>query len=119
MTLTAGSLIVSTPLFILNWWIADGQVPKTLPAQEMYAIVYLGIFGSAVGFSLYFFLLKHITVRALALITLITPVVALWLGVQFNEESVTLGTFIGTAVILSSLILSQWRKPITPNFKHK
>lgn len=108
MTITSGSLIVSIPLFVLNWALADGALPSTLPLRDISAIVYLGIFGSAIGFSLYFYLLKHITVRAVALITLLTPVIALWLGVQLNHEHISLATVAGTAIILSSLLVSQW-----------
>ncbi len=108
MTITAGGLLVSVPLFILNWVLADGQLPGELPLRDVSAIVYLGVFGSAIGFTLYFYLLKHITVRAVALITLITPVVALWLGVNFNGEHITTATVVGTTVILASLVVSQW-----------
>lgn len=112
MAITAGGLIVSTPLFLLSWWMGDGELPATLSSQNSGSIVYLGILGSAIGFSMYFYLLKHISVRAVALITLLTPVIALWLGQSLNGETITSHTFLGTAVILSGLAISQfWQKP--------
>lgn len=112
ITITAGGLMIATPLFLISWWIGDGSMPLDMNWHNMGPITYLGIFGSALGFSMYFFLLKHITVRAVALITLLTPVVALWLGQTLNQEAISSNTFIGTAVILSGLAISQFgQKP--------
>ena len=108
MSMTAGGLMVATPLFLITWGLIDGQVPTAINQQNLGAIVYLGIFGSALGFSLYFFLLKNISVQALALITLLTPVLALWWGKTLNNEMLTPHSIVGTAIILLGLALSQW-----------
>lgn len=108
--MTAGGLMIATPLFLVHWWLVDGQLPSAVNGYNLGSIMYLGVFGSAIGFSLYFYLLKNVSVRALALITLLTPLLALWLGRTFNHEPVSSYTLAGTIVILAGLSLSQWGK---------
>ena len=57
---TVGTLAVSLPLFALLWLLTDGQLPAMVPPRSGAAIVYLGIFGSVIGFTLYYLSLIHI-----------------------------------------------------------
>lgn len=106
---TAGSLGVSLPLFALLWWLTDGSMPSTVPARASLAIVYLGVFGSVLGFALYYYVIKHMETARVSLITLVTPVSALWLGSLFNGEQVGMRVWLGTGLILLGLAVHQWR----------
>ncbi|OYY95289.1 MAG: EamA family transporter [Hydrogenophilales bacterium 28-61-23] len=106
---TTGTLAVSLPLFGLVWWLSDGQVPSDLPARSSAAIVYLGVFGSVLGFALYYYVIKHMEAGKVSLITLITPVLALLLGSLLNGEDVSARVWLGTACIGLGLTLHQWR----------
>jgi drug/metabolite transporter (DMT)-like permease len=64
----------------MAWWLTDGHVPAAIPARAEVAIVYLGVFGSVLGFALYYYVIKHMGTGKVSLITLITPVIALLLG---------------------------------------
>jgi drug/metabolite transporter (DMT)-like permease len=105
---TAGSLAVSLPLFGLVWWLMDGRIPAALPVKTEAAIVYLGVFGSVLGFALYYYVIKHMEAGRVSLITLVTPVLALLLGSLLNDEVVSLRVWIGTAGIGLGLSLHQW-----------
>lgn len=105
---TVGTLAVSLPLFGLVWLLADGQAPAMPPPRSGAAILYLGIFGSVVGFALYYYVIKHLEASKVALITLITPVFALLLGKMLNGEAVSLRVAAGTAIILLGLAAHQW-----------
>lgn len=105
---TVGTLGVSLPLFGALWWLADGTPPGELPTRSLAAIVYLGVFGSVLGFALYYYVLKHLEASRVALITLITPVVALLLGHLLNGETIGLRLWLGTGLILGGLFLHQW-----------
>jgi drug/metabolite transporter (DMT)-like permease len=104
---TAGILAVSLPLFGLVWWLTDGHVPVAMPARTGAAIVYLGVFGSVLGFALYYYVVKHLETGKVALITLVTPVMALLLGSLLNGESVGARVWAGTALIGVGLSLHQ------------
>ena len=106
---TAGTLAVSLPLFGLAWWLSDGHLPAQVPARAGAAIVYLGVFGSVLGFALYYYVIKHMETGKVALITLVTPVIALLLGSLLNGEVVSVRVWLGAALIGLGLSLHQWR----------
>src|SRR5574340_866234 len=97
---TLGSLVVSLPLFCATWWLADGSLPAAWPERSLAATAYLGAFGSVIGFALYYYMIKHMEAGNIALITLITPVLALLLGHGLNGEEVLPQVWLGTASII-------------------
>lgn len=104
----AGSLLVATPLFALAWWLGGAGVPAQATPRAMAAILYLGVFGSVLGFALYYYVIKHTEAARVALINLVTPVLALLLGSALNGEEVTLRVWLGTGLICLGLSLHQW-----------
>ena len=107
---TVGALAVALPLFALVWWwSADARVPAAVPPRAGAAIVYLGVFGSVVGFALYYYVIKHMETGKVALITLVTPVLALLLGSALNGEHVGVRVWLGTLLIGLALSVHQWR----------
>jgi len=108
LAMTCGTLAVSLPLFLLAWFVLDGHVPQGAPQQSIAATLYLGVFGSVLGFALYYYLIKHMDTARVALITLITPVMALLLGHTLNDEAILPQVWLGTASIVLGLGLHQW-----------
>lgn len=108
VAINLGTLLFALPLFALTWLVSDGQVPTAVPTRALIAIAYLGLFGSVVGFVMYFYMIKHMEAGRVALITLITPLIALLLGHTFNSEAVPFNVWLGTAGILTGLSLHQW-----------
>jgi len=105
---TLGSLLVALPLFLASWWMNDGHWPAALPQRAFMATLYLGVFGSVLGFAMYFYMVKHMEAGHIALITLITPVMALLLGHSLNHEAVLPQVWVGTASIVLGLCLHRW-----------
>ena len=105
---TAGTLLVAMPLFTLTWWLADGRLPETVDQRAGGAIVYLGVFGSVLGFALYYYVIKHLEAAKVSLITLVTPVMALLLGNALNGEAIELRVWLGAGLITLGLTLHQW-----------
>ena len=108
LAMTCGTLTVSLPLFLVAWFLLDGRLPHEAPEQAVAATLYLGVFGSVLGFALYYYLIKHMDTARVALITLITPVMALLLGHALNDETVLPQVWLGTASILLGLGLHQF-----------
>jgi len=110
LAITTGSLGVATPLFVLAWLIADAaQLPPDTTLRAGAAIVYLGVLGSVVGFTLYYYVIKHLDAGRVALVTLVTPVTALLLGQTLNAESIPAGGWAGIALIGAGLLLYEWQ----------
>ncbi|MDZ7596315.1 MAG: DMT family transporter [Thiobacillus sp.] len=110
LAITTGSLGVAVPLFVLAWGVADAaRVPPDISARAGAAIVYLGVLGSVVGFTLYYYMIKHLDAGRIALITLVTPVTALLLGQTLNAERIPASGWAGIALIGAGLLLYEWQ----------
>jgi drug/metabolite transporter (DMT)-like permease len=105
---TLGSLAVALPLFFLSWWLGGAHWPHGMPERAMAATVYLGVVGSVLGFVLYFYMIKHMEAGRIALITLVTPVLALLLGSSLNHEVVLPRVWLGAAAIMLGLAVHRW-----------
>ena len=105
---TTGSMLLAVPLFILSWLFSDGRLPAALPAHALWSIVYLGVVGSVLGFVLYYYVLRQVQASRVALIALMTPVVALILGQWLNEEIIGTREWLGTLIILAGLAVFEW-----------
>lgn len=108
LVVTNGALLVSTPLYLVTWWVFDGELPENLPEKSLLSILYLGIFGSVLGFILYYYSLKRLQAGTMALITLITPVTALVLGSQINHEKLDVYIWAGALSVIFALLVYQW-----------
>ena len=109
MAVTSGALMIVAPLFLLCWAIFDGTLPLSVTPRAGWSIIYLGVFGSVLGFNFYFYVIKRMEAGQIALITLITPVSALLLGQFLNGEKIQSGIWIGAACVLFGLLAHQWQ----------
>ncbi len=110
LAITTGSLGVATPLFVLAWLMADAaRLPPGTTLRASAAIVYLGVLGSVVGFTLYYYVIKHLDAGRVALIMLVTPVAALLLGQTLNAEFIPAHGWAGIALIGMGLLLYEWQ----------
>jgi drug/metabolite transporter (DMT)-like permease len=103
-----GGLLLALPAYLLTWGIADGHWPGTLTPASLAAIIYLGVIATTVGFALYYYLLTHLPATRVALITLVSPLLALMLGHIVNHEPLTMKIMAGTLLILSALIIHEF-----------
>jgi len=98
MALGAITLLI-TSMFIENWKTIHFDLSTVL------AILYLAVFGSAVAFAIYFYLLKHISVILLSVTSFINPLIAIASGVLVLDEKFPPGAVVGTIMILSGVLL--------------
>ncbi len=113
IVMTSGGLALAAPLFLVTWLVIDGSMPAVVENRTIGAIGYLALFGSVLGFALYFYVLRHVQATQVALITLITPVIALSLGNMLNGEPLTSEVITGSVLILSGLALFQMSGRVT------
>ncbi len=107
----AGTLLVAVPAYLLTWWCVEGTWPADVPLRSVASIVYLGVVATTIGFSLYFYILKSLTATQVALIALLTPVIALGAGYWLNHEPLTPRVVAGTGLILLGLLLHELKPP--------
>ncbi|QKT02679.1 DMT family transporter [Ectothiorhodospiraceae bacterium 2226] len=115
---TGGGLLLAAPLFALTWLASGAAWPAALPNRAAWSIVYLALAGSVLGFVLFYFLLQRLESGRVAVIALLTPVLALLLGRLANDEPVQLQVWSGALLIVGGLALHFWgrapRGAVTP-----
>ena len=80
--------------------------------QSMGALLYLALFGSALAFGVYYWLLKKMEATKLSLIAFITPVVALFLGWLVLDERITWRLTLGALGVIIGVWLVNRKPPL-------
>lgn len=83
----------------IAWWVESDRT-VTFNGPSTVALFYLALVGSALPFTLYFWLLKHQTATSMSLINYVTPVIAVAVGTVFLDEPFTVRIVIGAALVI-------------------
>lgn len=120
LSITVGSLLVSWPVYVLAWFVFDGNLDvSTWQPRSIWAVVYMGVFASLLGFLAYFYILKRLEASKVALTTMLTPLVSLVLGVLFNDEYFSLSIVIGGSLIIVGLGLFLFGHKFSASFERR
>lgn len=109
MQITTGSLILALPCFIVSVLIQEPELDFNFTEKAWKAIVYLGLIGTGVGFTAYYYLLKHVSASQISLITLITPISALSVGSWLNNEPLLPEVWMGAALVCVGLLMYEFK----------
>jgi len=90
-------------LLLLSVFLDDYSELKTVTAPSIWALVYLIVFGSIVGYSCFVYALKHLPIGVSSLYAYINPFIAILLGYFFLQEPLTGMTFLALAAALSGV----------------
>jgi drug/metabolite transporter (DMT)-like permease len=96
-TLMAGAVLGVASLAI------EGNRPTVWTPQVIWAILFLSVLSSAVGFFLYYWLLMQIEPHVLQTRYLIMPIIAMIDGYLFLHEEISWNMLLGAAAVLGSL----------------
>ena len=103
MGMLIGSLLLVAMAGLRGEW--SEPFPLTLPVVA--SIGYLAVFGSIVTFLIYYRLLKQLSATLMAMVALITPPIAVVLGLVFKGERLGVVTMTGGALVLLGVFLFQ------------
>ncbi len=104
---TTGVLLLAAPLFGLSWFIFDGVLPTFVDSRSLTGVLYLSFAGTLLGGTLFYYVLRNCHVSSVGLITFITPVTALFIGVLLDGERISPATVVGCVLIIVSLAIYQ------------
>lgn len=90
-------------LLPLSFFLDDYSELKTVTAPSIWALVYLIVFGSVIGYSCFVYALKHLPIGVSSLYAYINPFIAILLGFFFLQEPLTGLTFVALAAALSGV----------------
>ncbi|HEX7720600.1 MAG TPA: EamA family transporter [Pyrinomonadaceae bacterium] len=102
--LAAGQMIFGFPPLLIIGIATEGNPFRfhwTMTA--VVSLAYLVVVGSVIAFALYYWLVRHMEVTKTMLIALVTPVVAVLLGMIVLHEKLNWRLFVGAACIISGI----------------
>lgn len=102
-----GSMLFALPGLILCWLLMDAHNTIDISRTSLWALGYLAIIGSVAGFVAFYHILQHMSMSSVALIPLITPVLAVILGNLLVGEMISLQTLGGGLLIVVALAIYQ------------
>jgi drug/metabolite transporter (DMT)-like permease len=87
--------------------------PAQVSAESMWAVAYLVVFGSWIGFASYVWLLRVAPTSLVATYAYVNPIIAVFLGWAFLNETLKARTLVAAAVIVAgvALIISARKVP--------
>ena len=87
-------------------WAAEAGQPLRLGGLPLAALLYLALCGTALSFTLYFWLLGRLPATTLSLINYLTPILALLIGGAALGESFTARTLAGSALVVGGVAVA-------------
>jgi drug/metabolite transporter (DMT)-like permease len=99
------------PLLLYGFTFEGNPLNFRWSTIAVFSLLYLAIVGSVVAFLLYYWLIQHMDVTKTMLISLVTPVVAVILGMIVLDEQLSWRTLVGGAMIIAGIGFIVVRKP--------
>jgi drug/metabolite transporter (DMT)-like permease len=116
--LAAGQMLFGLiPLLLIGIPLEGNPLKHHWTGVAVFSLLYLAIVGTVIAFVLYYWLLHNMDVTKTMLISLITPVTAVILGMLVLKEKMHWRTFIGGAMIIAGIGLIVVRKSRKPESK--
>lgn len=103
-TLAAGQMICGlVPLLIVGQLFEANPFKLHWTPLALVSLFYLAIVGSVIAFLLYYWLVRHMEVTKTMLISLVTPLIAVTLGMLVRGEELTWRIVVGGACIMAGI----------------
>jgi drug/metabolite transporter (DMT)-like permease len=110
--LAAGQMTFGLIPLLLIGTIAEGNPLKLhWTPLALFSLLYLSLVGSSIAFLLFYWLVKNMDVTKTMLIPLVTPLIAVTLGMWALNERLTWQIVVGGVVIMSGILLNIKRRP--------
>ncbi|HEV2833929.1 MAG TPA: EamA family transporter [Pyrinomonadaceae bacterium] len=104
--LAAGQMFFGLiPLLLIGIPLEGNPLHYRWTPMALVSLFYLAIVGSVIAFLLYYWLVHHMDVTKTMLISLVTPVIAVLLGMVVLHEKLDWRTIAGGAMIMSGIAL--------------
>ena len=109
--LAAGQMACGfVPLLIVGYWREGSPLKFHWTTLAVVSLFYLALVGSCVAFLLFYWLVRHMDVTKTMLISLVTPIIAVSLGMVWLHERLTWRIAVGALGIMAGIGLNVYRR---------
>lgn len=105
ISLASVPMAIATVVMAILALAFEREQPVVFNTATVGSLVYLSLFGSALTFTLYYWLLRHVRASRVALIAYATPVIAVITGVLVLDEPLTPRFVIGGVLVIGGVAL--------------
>ncbi|WP_316765446.1 DMT family transporter [Pedobacter frigiditerrae] len=88
---------------------SDKIEPSTWSLESLLAVVYLGVFGSVIGYFCYNYSLKKVSATKVSILSYFNTVIAIFLGWLILDEVITYDLLIATALIILGVFITNYK----------
>jgi drug/metabolite transporter (DMT)-like permease len=103
LSLSAVPMLLCAALMTPVALLAERGAPLVLDGRSIGALLYLALFGSALTFTVYYWLLARVSATRASLISYLIPIVAVALGAVLFDEPVRPRLLFGSALVLAGV----------------
>ncbi len=104
----ASAMMIGAVLLLITGLATESVSDVELNTMTLSATVYLAIFGSAIGFTIYFWLVNRVTIVKMSYTTFLIPIWASILGWVLLGEQLTSNALLGAVIIILSVSLPEF-----------
>ncbi len=83
--------------------------PSTWSLESLLAVVYLGVFGSIIGYFCYNYSLKKVSATKVSILSYFNTIIAIFLGWLILDEVITYDLLIATALIILGVFITNYK----------
>ena len=105
LSLAAVPMLIAGVVMGLVAAVVERHRPLVLDAPSVGALLYLVVFGSAVTFTVYYWLLARVRATQVALMSYLIPIVAVAVGALLFDEPLRPRLLLGSALVLAGVVL--------------
>jgi drug/metabolite transporter (DMT)-like permease len=110
-TLAFGQMVFGlVPLLLIGIAIEGNPLRVRWTGMAVISLFYLAIVGTVFAFLMYYWLVQHMDVTNTMLIALVTPIIAVMLGILILDEELNWRIVVGGAMIMGGIALVVFRK---------
>jgi probable blue pigment (indigoidine) exporter len=113
LAFTSWQLLAGAAVLLPATALVEGA-PPAITTNNALGFAYLTLVGTAGAYVLWFWGLSRMRAGAAAMLPLLSPVVALIVGVAFAGEAMTAAQLAGAAAVLAAVLVSVTRAPSAP-----
>jgi drug/metabolite transporter (DMT)-like permease len=110
LSLSAVPMLIASLVMGAVALIVERHRPLVLDGRSVGALLYLAILGSAVTFTVYYWLLARVTATRLALLSYLIPIVAVAVGAALFDEPLRPRLLAGSALVLAGVVIVSRRR---------
>jgi drug/metabolite transporter (DMT)-like permease len=110
MNVCVQMLIAGVVLCLTQFYLTPDVTIETWTARSIFAMIYLALFGSVVGYVAFSYLISQLPATKVTVLSYVNVVVALFLGWLILDETITSRIIIATILIISGVVIVNYKK---------